>query len=108
MQRQLYQQQAEQAATRAEAYYLQTLMPSLSSCLGALDHLAGALRAVLGGASALMAGLREQKRALVDPADGGAGAERALRAAQPRWRALATDAARLRQSSPMTRAGCPP
>jgi hypothetical protein len=109
VQRQLYQQQAEQAATRAEAYYLQTLMPSLSACLGALDHLAGAVRAILGGASALLAELRELKRALVDPDDGGAGAERALRAAQPRWRALAADAARLRQPAPArTRAGCPP
>jgi hypothetical protein len=100
--RQLDHLQAEQGATRAEARYLQQLMPSLSGYLGALDRLAGAVRTAHAGSGAMLGELRALKALLADAheqaghAAPGTALQSALQAALPRWRALAASAARLR------------
>lgn len=110
--RQLDHLQAEQGATRAEAHYLQNLMPSLACYLGALERMAGAIRATQAGAASVLAELHELKRALAEEPEAAGSAAAQLRAALPQWRALATNAARLRpgyvpkSSGARTRGGC--
>lgn len=112
--RQLDHLQAEQAATRAEAHYLQNLMPSLSGYLGALERMAGGIRATQAGAASVLSELNELKRVLAEEPDSAAPAEAQLRAALPQWRALAANAASLRAndepraSGLRTRGGCRP
>ena len=102
--RQLDHLQAEQAATRAEAHYLQNLMPSLSGYLGALERMAGGIRATRAGAAGMLGALQALQRTLAEEADCG-GAEAQLRAALPQWRRLAANTARLRPGHTTTRAG---
>ena len=94
--RQLDYLHTEQAVTRAEAHYLQKLMPSLAGYLGALERIAGAIRATGAGSSALLAELRELKRLLAEEPHAASDAEAQLRAALPQWRNLVTGTARLR------------
>ena len=101
--RQLDYLQAEQAATQAEAHYLQNLMPSLSGYLGAMERIAGGIRATRAGAASMLAELQELQRLLSgEPALAGR-AEAQLRAALPQWRVLAANAARLRPGYTTTR-----
>jgi hypothetical protein len=94
--RQLDHLHAEQAATRAEAHYLQKLMPSLAGYLGALDRIAGAIHASHAGSGALLAELQELKRLLAEEPEAAGDVEAQLVAALPQWRTLAASAARLR------------
>lgn len=102
--RQLDHLRAEQAATQAEARYLQHLLPSLSTYLAAMDRLDSALRAALGGSRALLALWRTL------PADASPGSADALAAAAPHWEALAATVGGLRRppqgSGIMTPDGC--
>ena len=86
--RQLDHLHAEQAAMRAEAHYLQQLMPSLTAYLGALDRLAEAVRTILAGARAVQGELQQLAQALAADAALAPGAQARLRAALPQWRAL--------------------
>jgi hypothetical protein len=94
--RQIDHLHAEQAATRAEAHYLQKLMPSLAGYLGGLDRMASAVRATVAGTGAVLAELDELARMLAEDAPAARSAQDQLRAALPQWRALAASAARLR------------
>ncbi len=94
--RQLDHLHAEQATTRSEAHYLQNLMPSLSGYLGALDRMAGGVRATQAGTTALLAELGELQRLLAEAPAGAINCADQLRAAVPQWRQLAAVTARLR------------
>lgn len=100
--RQLDHLHAEQAATRAEAHYLQNLMPSLTGYLGALDRIGAAIRATRAGTDTLLAELKEVKRMLAEQGPASIDVDAQLRAALPRWRELAADAARLGPARPAT------
>lgn len=97
--RQLDHLYAEQAATRAEAHYLQILMPSLSGYLGAFDRMAGGIRAALAGTGAMLGELQDLQPALAGDPQAYPHAQAQLRAALPQWRALAACTARLRPGS---------
>lgn len=96
--RQLDHLRADQAATRAEADYLQSLLPSLSTYLAAVDRMGTAIHATLGGTQALLLELGELERILTIGAGAG-DADQLLRGALPYWKALAASAARLRPGS---------
>lgn len=83
----------EQASTRAEADYLQSLLPSLSAYLPAVEQLGAALRATLDGASALGAALAMLQQALAQGPVEDAAAH--LQAALPDWQRVTASAARL-------------
>lgn len=92
--RQLAQLQAEQCATRAEADYLQQLLPSLSAYLAAVERMGAGIAAVQAGSATLRANLERLGPAL---AQGRAGMlETALEQALPHWAGVATAAARIR------------
>ncbi len=86
--RQLDHLHAEQAAMRAEAHYVQQLMPSLAAYLGGLERLADAVRATLAGARAVQSDLQQLAQALAVDVALARSAEAQLRAALPQWRAL--------------------
>jgi hypothetical protein len=93
--RQLDQLHADQGATRAEADYLQSLLPTLAPYLDAVLRIEGAIGAVLAGVRTLataMEGLRRTPD----------GALRQLQAALPHWLALADAAAVTKPSAPRT------
>jgi len=95
--RQLDQLRAEQAATRAEADYLQSLMPSLSTYLAAVERMGAGIAACFGGAQSLqmaLAGLEQLLSCGQVPV-----AEQQLIDALPHWQALAASAASLRPPS---------
>lgn len=95
--RQLDQLRAEQAATRAEADYLQSLLPSLSTYLAAVERMGAGIEACYDGAQTLqgtLAGLQGLLSSGQAP-----GAEQQLRACLPHWQALAASAARLHPSA---------
>ena len=83
----------EQAATRAEADYLQSLLPSLSTYLPAVERIGGAIRTTLDGACAIRAGLAILQQALAQGAVEDASGQ--LQAALHDWQALAASAASL-------------
>lgn len=89
--RQLEQLHAEQAATMAEADYLQGLLPTVAPYLAAVDRLGAGIDAVVAGTRVLGARLA----GLADEPDSVAGAARQLAAALPHWQALAASAAAL-------------
>lgn len=93
--RQLDQLRAEQAATQAEADYLQSLLPTLSTYLDCVDRMGEAITAALAGARALGAELEGLKQSLLHDPASGARAGLQLSAAMPHWQALAAQAARL-------------
>ena len=96
--RQLDTLRAEQAATRAEAEYLQSLLPTLSAYLAAVDRMGAGIGAVLGGLLSLRGGLADLK-ALISAQPGAATeAQLQLGAALPHWRALGAAAAALRSA----------
>ena len=97
--RQLDHLYAEQAATRAETHYLQKLMPSLSGYLGALDRMAGGIRAALAGTGAMLGELQALQPAVAGNLHALTRAEGGLRAALPQWRALAASTASLRRGT---------
>lgn len=92
--RQLDHLRAEQAATRAEADYLQSLLPSLTTYLATVERMGAAIQATLAGARTLLSELAELERLL--GGGGAADAEAQLQAALPYWQAVAAAAARLR------------
>lgn len=93
--RQLDHLRSEQSATQAEADYLQSLLPSLSTYLAALDRMGAALASMLGGVRALGQALAALKLAMPsDPAALNA-AETRMQASLPHWQALAATARRL-------------
>ena len=86
--RQLDHLRAEQCATQAEADYLQRLLPTLTTYLGAVERTRGAITALLAGGRALAR----------DP--GAAGdMHHQLGAALPHWHALAASSALLRSGA---------
>lgn len=93
--RQLEQLRAEQAATLAEAGYLQSLMPGVAPYLAAVDRLGGGLDTILAGARMLGARLANLKQTLAEEPAAAAGAGQQQAAALPHWQALATAAAAL-------------
>ena len=91
---QLEQLRAEQAATLAEADYLQGLMPSVAPYLAAVDRLGGGIDAMLAGARVLGTRLANLKQTLAAAAPDAA-VELQQAAALPHWQALAAAAAGL-------------
>ena len=98
--RQLDCLRAEQAATSAEAAYLQSLLPTLAPYLAAAERMASALVAMLDGAQSLAVRVTALKQLLAgDPAAAGH-AQAQLLAAVPRWQALAAGLAQLGPAAP--------
>ncbi len=95
LRRQLDQMRAEQADTRAEADYLQTVLPTVALYLGAVDRMQAGIADILAGLQALAARLAGLKQALAADPAGAAGAQLQLQAALPHWLALAAAAARV-------------
>ena len=93
LRRQLDQLRTEHAATRAEADYLQSLMPTLSPYLAAVDRMGGAIAAIAGGTEALAARLATLKLALATTPCAAAALQ--LDTALPHWQDVAAAAARL-------------
>lgn len=87
-----------QAATMAEAAYLQGLLPTLSAYLSAIDRMGVGIHATLAGSRGLQVALSELKRALGEGRIDGGAALSDLQAALPNWRALAE---RLRHLPPV-------
>lgn len=90
--RQLAQLQAEQSATRAEADYLQGLLPSLSTYLAAFERMGAAIAAAHAGTATLRGAMQDLVPALA--AGHAPGTE--LAAALPHWAAVAQAAAKIR------------
>jgi hypothetical protein len=88
--RQLAQLRSEQAATGAEADYLQSLLPALAPCLAAAERLAEAIASIATGLHALGARLA---RLRTDPGIQ-AGDQDQLLAAIVQWQAIAAALAR--------------
>ena len=91
--RQLDQLRAEQAATQAEADYLQSLLPGVSAYLAAFDRAGAAIGALAGACRALAQGLAALQEAIERDPGAVGGAERQMHAALPGWRELAAAAA---------------
>jgi len=94
VQRQLEQLRADQAATLAEADYLQSLLPSVAPYLADVDRLGAGIDAILAGMRVLGTRLAKLKQSLGD--DTAAGPELQLEVALPHWQALAVAAASLK------------
>ena len=94
--RQLDFLRAEQAATMAEADYLQSLLPTLSTYLAAVDRMGAGIGAVLDGLVSLRRELDELKTGMSAPSGAAGEAELQLGAALPHWRDLSVAAATLR------------
>lgn len=94
--RQLDYQRAEQAATRAEADYLQSLLPTLSPYLAVVDRMGAAIGAVLDGLSVLRGALAELQAVMAEHPGAAGEAELQLSAVLPHWRALGAAASSLR------------
>lgn len=90
--RQLAQLQSEQAATRAEADYLQGLLPSLSTYLAAIERMGAAIAAAHAGTATLRAAMQALGPALA----AGQACETQLADALPHWADVARAAATLR------------
>lgn len=95
--RQLDQLRAEQAATRAEADYLQSLMPSLSTYLAAVERMGAGIAACFCGAQTLQVALAGLEQLLASGRSNVA--EQQLIDSLPQWEALAASAASLRPAS---------
>lgn len=96
--RQLGQLQTEQSATRAEADYLQTLLPTLSAYLAALERMHAGIEATRAGTATLCAELAALGPALAMGQSGRAyRAQQQLCAALPHWAGVAGTAAALRK-----------
>ncbi len=93
--RQLDNLRAEQAATRAEADYLQSLLPTLSTYLSAVDRMGAAIDAVHAGLARLQGHLIDLKAQMASAPAAAADAELEVSAALPQWRALSASAAGL-------------
>ena len=98
--RQLDHLRAEQGATGAEAAYLQSLLPTLAPYLTAVERMASALGAVLGGAQALAVRLTALKQLLASDPGAAGHAQAQLVAAVPRWQALGVRLAQLGPETP--------
>ncbi len=95
--RQLDNLRAEQAATRAEADYLQSLLPTLSTYLSAVDRMGAAIEAVHAGLVRLQHDLLPLKAQMATAPASAGDAELDISAALPRWRALSAGAAGLKR-----------
>lgn len=91
--RQLDHLRREQAATLAEAHYLHQLLPSLSTYLGALDRVGGALRQLLDASRALLHRWRALQSGQATVAQ--ASLREQFEAAAPHWHALQASVRRL-------------
>ncbi len=93
--RQLDHMRAAQAATMSEAAYLQSLLPSLSSFLAAVDRIGAGIRTASSATLTLQGDLAELRSALLAGPAKSAEAHTQLQAALPNWRRLAGAIARL-------------
>lgn len=87
--RQLEQLRAEQAATGAEAAYLQSLLPTVAPLLSAAERLAWAIGDIHAGIRLLAERLAQLRVQLGAEPDAAAHAPAQLTAAAPQWQALA-------------------
>lgn len=95
VQRQLDELSAEQAATGAQATYLQSLLPTLAPYLAAVERMASAIADMAAGAQNLAARLSALRQLLARDAAAFGHAQRQLTAAALRWQALAAGLARV-------------
>ncbi|HEY0065573.1 MAG TPA: hypothetical protein VGC21_25885 [Telluria sp.] len=93
--RQLAQLQSEQAATRAEADYLQSMLPALAAYLGAVESMGAAIDTLRDGAARTSHALALLATELAHAGPGQAVAQ--LEAALPRWAAVAGAASALQR-----------
>lgn len=94
--RQLDSLRAEQAATQAEADYLQGVLPGVAAFLAALDRAGAAIAAVAGGTRELDGAMQALAPLLQEDPARLAQAALRMEAALPHWRALGAAAAGLR------------
>ena len=93
--RQLDGLRASQAATMAEAAWLQALLPDVASYLGGIDRIGAGIHALLSGAQLLQENLVRLQRDLATGASGCVAALDELHASTPAWRDLAARLAQL-------------
>ena len=90
---------AEQSATQAEADYLQSLLPTLSTYLATVEQMGGAIQALLGGERMLARELDALRQALARETGAAGNIQAQLSAALPHWHALAASSALLRSGA---------